>query len=167
LLLALVACGGMTPPGPNMVYGQVKDRASYLLLDWQEGLRILMWDDIVDGGHQNSGSGSTTDPVFRQRGGAQAADGRNYEYRLETRDGEQADFTIDGNSYDLEDGSLFLIRTAGGETQVEQMDVDLSGLTPTNEGIIEFAGETPEIDTFLSQDGAAIPEINQTVVTTP
>ncbi len=151
LLLALVGCGRSTPPGPNVVYGQVLDQASYLLLDWQEGLRILIWDDIVDGGHHNNGSGSTTDPIFRQSGGAQAADGRGFEYYLETRDGQQAEFTIDGLPYDLEGGTLFLVRTAGGATEVQQLDLDLSGLVPTNDGIVDFGRKTPEIAAFLAQ----------------
>ena len=58
----------------------------------------MIWDDIVDGGHHNNGSGSTTDPIFRQSGDAQAADGRGFEYYLETRDGQQAEFTIDGDN---------------------------------------------------------------------
>jgi len=170
LLLALVACGGTTPPGPNAVFGGLDGDASYLLLDWQEGLRILIWDDIVEGGHDNSGSGSTSDPVFRQSGGAQAADGRSYAYNLETTDGQQADFTIDGVPYDLEQGTLFLIRTTGDGTQVQQLDLDLSGLTPTNDGIAAFGRETPEIAAFIAENAAAdtqsegstgIPELDQ------
>ncbi len=170
LLLALAACGRTTPPGPNAVFGGADGQASYLLLDWQEGLRILIWDDIVDGGHDNSGSGSTSDPVFYQSGGAQATDGRSYEYALETSDGLQADFSIDGVPYDLEQGRLFLIRTAGDGTQVQQLDLDLSGLTPTNDGIVAFGRETPEIAAFIAESAAAytqsggstgIPELDQ------
>jgi hypothetical protein len=153
-LLILTACGGRTPPGPNAVFGGVNGQASYLLLDWQAGLRILIWDDIVDGEHDNSGSGSTTDPVFRQSGSARAADGRGYEYALETSDGLQAAFTIDGAPYDLEQGRLFLIRTAGEGTRVQQLDMDLSGLTPTNDGIAAFGRETPEIAAFIAENAA-------------
>jgi hypothetical protein len=172
ILLALVACGGTTPPGPNAVYGGVNGQASYLLLDWQEGLRVLIWDDIVEGGHDNSGSGSTSDPVYHQSGGAQAADGRSYEYELETSDGLKAEFTIDGVPYDLEQGRLFLIRTAGDGTRVQQLDLDLSGLTPTNDSIVAFGKETPEIAAFIAESVAAytqsggttgIPELDQLI----
>jgi hypothetical protein len=155
IFLFLVACGRTTPPGPNAVFGAAVGQASYLLLDWQEGLRIMIWDDIVDGGHGNSGSGSTSDPVYHESGSAQAADGRGYEYNVETSDGQQADFTIDGRPYDLEQGRLFLIRTAGDETQVQQLDLDLSGLTPTNDGIVAFGRETPEIAAFIAESTAA------------
>ncbi|MGD2077240.1 MAG: hypothetical protein PVH18_02595 [Chloroflexota bacterium] len=155
ILVPLTACTGTTPPGPNAVFGGVDGQASYLLLDWQEGLRLLIWDDIVEGGHHNSGSGSTTDPVFRQSGGAEAADGRTYEYALETTDGIEAEFSIDGTAYDLEQGRLFLIRTAGDGTQVQQLDLDLAGLTPTNDGIVAFGRETPEIAAFIAENAAA------------
>jgi hypothetical protein len=156
LLLMLAACGRSTPPGPNAVYGAAVGKASYLLLDWQEGLRILIWDDIVDGGHGYSGSGSTSDPVFHQSGDASAADGRSYEYSVETSDGQQAEFTIDGTTYDLEQGKLFLISTTGDGTQVQQLDLDLSGLTPTNDGIVAFGRETVEIAAFIAESTAAM-----------
>lgn len=155
IFLFLAACGRTTPPGPNAVYGTADGQASYMLLDWQEGLRILIWDDIVDGGHGSSGSGSTSDPVYHESGSAQATDGRGYEYNLETSDGLQAQFTIDGAAYDLDQGRLFLIRTAGDETQVQQLDLDLSGLTPTNDGIVAFGRETPEIAAFIAESTAA------------
>lgn len=171
IILALVACGRSTPPGPNAVFGGIGSEAGYLLLDWQEGLRILIWDDIVEGDHHNSGSGSTTDPVFHQSGGASAPDGRGYEYSVETSDGQQADFTIDGIPYDLAQGKLFLIRTAGDGTQVQQLDLDLSNLTPTNDGIEAFGQATPEIAAFIAENAAAttdqstgaigVPELDQ------
>ena len=115
----------------------------------------MIWDDIIDGGHHNSGSGSTTDPLFRQSGGAQAPDGRGYEYTAETSDGQQVDFAIDGIPYELEGGKLFLIQKADDGTQVQQLDLDLSGVLPSNEGIQAFGRETPEIAAFIAQNAAA------------
>ncbi len=168
LLSALVACGGSSsPPGPNAVFGAAVGKASYLLLDWQEGLRILIWDDIADGGHGSSGSGSSSDPVYRESGSAQAADGRGYEFNLETSDGQQAEFTIDDVAYDLDQGRLFLIRTAGDGTQVQQLDLDLSALTPTNDGIVAFGQETPEIADFIAESAAAMTALSGGVTGLP
>lgn len=163
ILLALAACGSSTPPGPNTIGGSAEGAAAYQLLDWPEGSRILIWDDIVSGGHFSGGSGSTTDPMFRQEGGAETEDGRGYEYALETADGLQIDFTIDGTAYDLEQGRLFLIRTAGDGTQVQQLDLDLSGLTPTNDGIVTFGRETPEIAAFIAENAAATDQGDGTI----
>jgi hypothetical protein len=74
VLLALPGCGGKsTPPGANVIYGSVGD-GHYSFLWWQEGLRLMIWDD-VDGNHGYSGSGSTEDPVYRGAGAVEAADG--------------------------------------------------------------------------------------------
>ncbi|MGB3715969.1 MAG: hypothetical protein WA996_16200, partial [Candidatus Promineifilaceae bacterium] len=148
LTIILVACGRSTAPGPNALGGSI-DQTSYLLLDWPEGLRILIWDDVFEGGHNNHTESATNDPVFHQSGSAQSIDGRRYEYSLETRDGLQAEFTIDGSPYDLDRGKLFLIRMAQGVTQVEQLDLDLSGLSPTNAGIEDFGRQTTEIEVFI------------------
>ena len=150
LILAMVACAQFTPPGPNALGGSI-DQTSYLLLEWPDGLRILIWDDISEGGlHSHTEMKiATNDPVFLQSGGARASDGRTYEYSLETKDGLQAEFTIDGSPYDLGLGKLFLIRTAGGVTQVEQLDLDLSDLSPTNAGIEHFGRQAEEIARFI------------------
>ncbi|MGD2049831.1 MAG: hypothetical protein PVH03_10055 [Chloroflexota bacterium] len=153
LVIFLASCGRSTPPGPNSIWGTI-EQTNYLLLDWPEGMRILIWDDIFPGEHHNHTESSTNDPVFHLSGNAQSADGLSYKYSLGTRDGLQADFTINGIQYDLEQGKLFLIRTAGGATQVEQLDLDLSGLSPTNAGIEAFGRQTPQITAIISGSGS-------------
>jgi hypothetical protein len=152
LAIFLASCGRSTPPGANSIWGTV-EHTNYLLLDWPEGLRILIWDDIFEGEHHYHSESSTGDPTFHLSGNAQSAAGQSYEYNLETRDGLQADFTIDGTQYDLEQGKLFLIHTAGGAMQVEQLDLDLSGLSPTYEGVEEFGQQTPEIAAMFGRSG--------------
>lgn len=150
LVIVLAACSGSTPPGPNSIE-DVVEQARYLLIDWEEGQRILIWDDIPSG---NRGSGSSSSsisgPPFHQEGSAQSGDGRHYEYSLESRDDLQVDFFIDGISYDLERGTLFLVYTTGGATRVEQLDLDLSNLSPTNAGIEEFGRQIPEIAAMIA-----------------
>jgi hypothetical protein len=159
LLLAIVACTQFSPPRPNAVVGSL-NQTSYLLLDWPEGLRILIWDDIFEGDHHNHTESATDDPIFYQSGSARSIDGRTYEYSLETMDGLQADFTIDDSLYDLDQGKLFLIRTAGGATQVEQLDLDLSGLSPTNAGIEDFGRQTVEIAVFIQTAANVVTDNN-------
>ncbi len=146
----LVACSSASiPPDPNSI-GGVVEGAGYLLIDWQDGQRILIWDDIPNGNHGAASSSSTSSPPFQQEGSAQSGDGRHYEYSLESIDGQQVDLTIDGVPYDLEQGKLFLVHTAGGVTQIEQLDLDLASLSPTNEGIIEFGRLIPEIAAMIA-----------------
>lgn len=168
--LLLVACGGATAPGPNAISGSVEGGVNYLLLDWQEGLRIMFWDDVAYGGHFSSGSSSTADALFRQEGDTQGADGRGYAYTLETSDGLEADFAIDGVDYDLSQGNVFVISVAGDGKEIQQLDVDLAGVSPTYEGIEAFGRATPAIAAFIaereaalagSKDSIGLPELDQ------
>lgn len=155
VLLALPLLSGCeprtTPPGPNAIGGTIGG-TSYTMLAWDEGLRILLWSDIVGTGG-SAGSGSTEDEVYRQRGDSQAPDGRSYSYSLETRDGVTADFAIDGTPYDLEEGTLFIVTTSGERNSVRQLGVDLSAIPTTNEGIERFGQDEPAIATFIQEAG--------------
>ncbi len=155
LLLALLLFGGCgrrtTPPGPKTIGGAVGG-TSYTMLVWEEGLRILLWSDVV-GTADSAGSGPTEDGVYQQSGGAEARDGRAYGYSLETRDGVTADFAIDGTQYGLGEGALFLVSTEGGTNSVRQLDADLSAIPATNEGIEGFGQEEPAIATFIREAG--------------
>ncbi len=131
ILMGLAGCGSKTtPPGASFVYGQVHVPegfgGSFLALRWKEGLSILLLDDIA-AGHESSGSGSTEGPVWRGQGGAVAADGRQVSWRAETTNGITAAFFVNGQAYDPAQGTLFLIRTIGGQTNVMQQKRDLSG----------------------------------------
>ena len=158
LLLTLVACGGSTAPKPNEVNGIVDGGAAYQLMEWPEGLRIMIWDDIVAHGSTYSGgsTSATIDELFRQEGSAYAANGNGYEYNLETGDGLQANFAIDSVPYDLDQGKVFLIRVAGDENKVQQLDLDLSGVLPTNAGVEAFGRDTAEIADFIRESLVAV-----------
>jgi hypothetical protein len=56
--------------------------------------------------------------------------------------------------YDLSQGKLFLIRSAGGRTKVGQIDLDLSGISPTNQGIEAFGRQTPVVADFIVEQSA-------------
>lgn len=147
--LALSGCSRSTPPGPDS-YAGVIEQASYLLLNCNEGLRILLWDDIPSAPHGNSSTSSTADPQFRQSGDARYSDGRGYDYSFETGDCLQANFAIDSVPYDLSQGKLFLIYAAADHNRVEQFDVDLSSLEPTNAGVQDFGRRMDEIAVMIA-----------------
>lgn len=152
LFSALAACSRSTAPEPNEVDGIVEGGAAYLLLEWPEGLRIMIWDDIVAHGGTYSGNTSATfDELYQQEGSAHAADGKGYEYSLETSDGLEANFAIDGVPYDLNHGNVFLIRVASEENKVQQLELDLSGVTPTSAGVEAFGRDTAEIADFIEE----------------
>jgi hypothetical protein len=152
VLLALPGCGGKsTPPGANVIYGSVGD-GHYSFLWWQEGLRLMIWDD-VDGNHGYSGSGSTEDPVYRGAGAVEAADGGGYTYELETTDGQTASFTLAGDVYDLANGVLFLVTSQEGSIRVAQLQRDFSALETTNAAVEALAASDADIAAFVAEAG--------------
>ena len=127
--ISMVGCERRsTPPGPSSSFGIVNPNTHFQFLLWDEGLAIMLIDNITKG-HQSSGSGSTKDPVYRQKGSAESKEGYRYEWKLETADGRSAEVEIDGNDYDIEKGVVFLITVTEKETIVDQIDLDLSKLS--------------------------------------
>ncbi len=150
VVLALSGCTTSTPPGASTAGGEVGEGA-YTFMQWKEGLTILIWDDIR-GTHSNHGSGSSSDPVFRQSGQAESPDGRSYSYQVETEDGVTAKFTIDGREFDLSQGTLFLVKTRGSETVVQQISRDLPEISSTDadEAFREMAHSDPDVAALIS-----------------
>jgi hypothetical protein len=120
-LLGLSACvGKTTPPGASIASGSPEGfEGSFTLLQWNEGLSITIVDDS-QGDHRSSSSGSTEDPVWRGRGSIRGQEGQDITWRVETTDGKRALFFLNEQSYDLSQGTLFLIKTRGGSVQVRQ-----------------------------------------------
>jgi len=135
-----------TPPGANMAGGGL-GQARYVFLRWKEGLKIMMWHDCLKSG-RGSGSGSTTDPVYRYQGWAESSDGRRFEWEVQTADGKTALFKIDDTRYDLTDGRLFIVTMKNGKTQVRQLDRDLSNVQANQESIVAFARSDPHVAEF-------------------
>lgn len=149
LLLAVSGCSRTTPPGPDTAYGQFEG-AGYLFYRWEQGLRLMIWHDATSA--TSSGSGSTSDPVYRVEGQAVYADGSTLSWTIETKDGQSAQFTLNGTGYDLSVGTLFLVSTRGGSPQVEQLHRDLSGVQPDQESILAFAQNDPDVTRFVEDN---------------
>jgi len=146
LLLATSGCARTTPPGPGTAYGQFEG-AGYLYCRWEQGLRLMIWHDATDA--TSTGSGSITDPTYRVEGRAVSPGGAPVEWTIETSDGQTAQFTLNGASYDLAEGTTFLVRTSGGSIQVEQLQRDLSDVQLERESILAFAQADPDIARFI------------------
>jgi hypothetical protein len=136
-----------TPPGADTAGGTLEG-ASYVFLQWKEGLAILIWHDLSYGATGCGGTGSTSDPVYRLDCTAESQEGRRIVWEVQTPDGQTAQFEIDDTGYDLSDGALFLIATADGKTDVRQLQRDLSGVQPNRESIVAFAKSDPDVAKF-------------------
>lgn len=148
VLLSLGACQSKTPPG-SAVFSNTVNGAGCTFLVWQEGLRLMLWTDISGESGTNS-STSSSDPMFRQTGYAQAADGRRVEWQLETADGQTGSFKVGEQQFDFTQGTLFLIETAEGSPQVQQLQYDFAALPSDPSGCESVATNSPEVQRFTA-----------------
>lgn len=124
--LVQAGCGAPVPPAPapslpaigagEATIGAGETHATYGF--WGDGKAVLVWSAIPDA---DFGSG-TTDSGAEYHGLHLAEDGRRIEWTCTTDDGTTGSVTINGNSYDLSAGRVFLVRVEGGETTVVQRD---------------------------------------------
>ncbi|UCF62343.1 MAG: hypothetical protein JSV37_06505 [Anaerolineaceae bacterium] len=136
-----------TPPGPDMAAG-VYIQSGYEFYRWEEGLALMIWFDRAKSSACSSSS-STSDPVFVLRCHALTRSDVRFDWLLETEDGVTANFSIDGQSFDLDGGKLFLISTSSGEAEVVQIKRNLSSVRPEADSIIEFSLDDPVIQEFI------------------
>lgn len=147
--LNLGGCISQTPPGPS-IYANTIEHASCTFYVWQQGLRLMLWTDIIDSTNHD-GASRAGDPVYRQTDFAQAQDGRKLEWQLETTNGITATLQIDTQQPDLADGTLFLVKTAGGSIQTQQLTYDLASLPSTTESCQQLANDNPAVSAFIQE----------------
>jgi hypothetical protein len=146
---AVAACAGRsTPPGANKYLGTF-EQGGYLVLRWEEGLEVMIWHDMT-GSMMAHSAGSTQDPTYVEQGSARSADGRSLAWELRTTDGRRGELQIGGATYEVAGGSVFLVTTRGGKTEVRQLDRDLSTVPLDHEAILAFAESDPDLAAFIS-----------------
>ncbi|MBK8903874.1 MAG: hypothetical protein IPM53_22020 [Anaerolineaceae bacterium] len=148
LSLSLTSCfRATTPPGPNMAGGGYEN-VKYDYFDWQEGLNVMIWHEGVTTSGCNS-SGSTSSDTHLVQCQATTQSGIEYTWEVATKDGRSAEFTLDGQPYDLADGNLFLITLTNGILDVQQLQRDLSDVDTTHDSITQFGLADPDIRHFI------------------
>ena len=95
-------------------------------------------------------SGNSYPPLISKEEGVQSSgDGRRFEWSMQTSDGRTVKGRLDGKEYDLAKGTLFLVKTKGGKTEVEQLSTDLSAVQPDAKNIEKFARKDAVLSKFL------------------
>jgi hypothetical protein len=171
-----------TTQGPNIAFSTLfvdgVGESPWVLLDWTskfdwdnmsdiivEGApQVLIFDDLIGGGHGAEGHSSSEYPWDFTNGSATRSDGTvAYEYAANTTQEldwtkpQNISFTIDGAPYDLSEGTLFLIRTADG-VSVQQIDADMPYFHKSDdviEAVEEFAASNDDILAFLKEISAS------------
>lgn len=157
LLLACLAALGCLravapstpPPAPVGVQGGMAD-GGFFFVQWKEGLAVLVVDDIAGGGNRSyGGHSSSSNPFHTSTGSVTSNDGRRYAWELKSRDGQTADFRLEGVGYDLAQGTVLVVRTKGGKAKVVQLTRDLSGLSPDTASCQAFIEKDAEMMKLL------------------
>jgi hypothetical protein len=90
-----------------------------------------------------------------------AADGP-VPFRCEVPDSRTGTLALDGNTYDLARGTVFLISADARPPRVTQLDAGVTRLQPgaTNESVVSELKKDPRIQAFLNAHGSAIRPAN-------
>ena len=134
--------------------GTQLEKTWVMLLLCHEQARAAVWCDI-DFSVPGSAAGVPIHPPRQERGllynSIRSADGRYVEWTVDAKNGEPKDATINGKEYQLDEGTLFLVRTHHG-TRVTQLHVDLKNESPFSRKTWDrLAKENPEIRKFMAE----------------
>ena len=148
VVLGMTACFRReTPPGPNMAAGSYEN-AGYDYFLWQEGLGIMIWHDAIQSSTCDSG-GAVGDATNLTQCAAVSESGAGFTWQIESADGRSAQIQIDTQQFDLANGTVFLVKTAGSQTEIQQLQRDLSGVTSEGSSITDFGLNDPDISQFI------------------
>jgi hypothetical protein len=142
--------GSQAPASPAGIQTTVGN-GSVVFYRWQEGPTVMIWSDVTDGSSSSGASAGGPPWHCTVNGYKSAPDGRRFEWRLTTTDGQTVQCFLDGKEYDLSQGTLFLVKTKGGKTEIEQLKQDLTAVQPDAESCKEFAEKDPAVSKFLGQ----------------
>ena len=137
----------VTPPAPDSA-GGVYEQAGYNYFRWKEGLAVMVWQDATATTSCNS-FGSTDDPTHTVQCQAISETGQEVIWQLETDDGRTATFSINNQTYDLADGTVFLVKTAVGHADIQQLQRDLSTVQAENDSITQYSLSDSDIEQFI------------------
>lgn len=155
-----------TPPGANNVSGSV-GHTLYWYHHWQEGLAILVWHDFSYGESNCGGSSSTEDPLYRINCTVKAGDGRQFSWEIHSSDGLTADMWIEGQKFDLSQGTMFLVGSRDNKLELVQLQKDFSALAPSHETVSALAITDDDIANFVTNakvDEDAVHDTNDGLV---
>lgn len=152
VLLCLVACTLSSGCGKSHGWG-----VSQGVLDsscWVEQLRcdgrvfvVLAGSGCTSGTSSGEGNGSF-------RGEFVTQDGRKLAWSCRTSDAARGTVTIDGQTFELRDGAVFLVRTNEPQAKVRQLVVELSKLQnplPPDRPLQAWAEAEPRIAEFVQE----------------
>ena len=116
-------------------------------------LVFLMWVDLVgERGPSSSGTrgGGASPSGVQYHGSSRHTTGLDIEWQCDSPDGLTGSMKINGTTYDLDKGRVFLVAVKAGGTQVRQLDRDLSKVKA--EDTTAFSNADAEIAKFITAE---------------
>jgi hypothetical protein len=120
----------------------------YVSINPEGGLSLVIWSDL-----QGKGGNTCHSGLFGSHceGFFSSADGRRIDWEWKAPKEKGGDFQINGTSYELANGTLFLVSTKGGKVRVTQLDVDLSRVKSGKRGFEAFVKTEPRVAQFIAE----------------
>jgi hypothetical protein len=158
-----------TVEGPDAASGSVvynEKYAPFTMLTWNHYrsatgkndavLKLLILDNLPDYGHGSAGhSSSETDYSVDTGGAFENENDFVYQFKAITWRNRTVDFSIEDVLYDLDEGTVFLIRVENGDVEVQQIYADLSDVEPWSDsggyGVQEFCETNEDVLAFLKE----------------
>jgi hypothetical protein len=110
---------------------------------------LVVWSDGQQGGF--NASWDRTRKAVQYQGTFTSRGGRNVSVHCYTSDGKTGPVAIGDETFELGNGSLFLVASSGPKTVVKQLKRDLSKLGSDSEGLRAIAITDVEIKAFFEQ----------------
>ncbi len=157
LLLLVISASGCDmnamPPGADIAAGGFK-QTGYGFMRWKQGLAIMVWHDVAGDTNifsRGESAGLGTKPFYELQGYAASQAGRIFEWKVQTNDGQTAQFWLEGVPYNLANGTLFIVTLEEGNVRVTQLARDLSQVRPNHDSCVAFAQNDPDLAAFINQ----------------
>jgi hypothetical protein len=107
------------------------------------GIAVLVWSD-------SPGETGGAAPSGKRYQGSITSHGRRVDIVCETSDGTTGTATINGTTYDLAKGAMFLVSEKHGQTSVVQLQRDLEVVQPTVKNLKNLAKDDKELASFAA-----------------
>ena len=111
-----------------------------------DGISFIVWSDLPKGGGVH---GRSNVDCASYRADHRGKDGRSVEFQCAIRDGKVTPIRIAHGSYDLTNGSLFLVSTKAASPRVAQLDVDVQDFPIDIAGLKKLSSVHPDICDFF------------------
>lgn len=146
---ALMCTGGCRAHSSSLSGDSLGDTSlQYAVVDGQ--VAFVVWTDFRKVGGSSGGGASLAGMDFR--GAMRSAAGVEVGWSCQTRDGQSGAVTIQGQSFDLADGQLFLVSTAGGAVRIRQLR--LPEMQGSHAAFERLAADVPDVGAFVKAAGA-------------